>query len=106
MRILDAHGYRVLAAGNGPEAIQTSQGHKGPIHLVLTDVVMPQMNGRVLAEQLQSQRPAMRVLYMSGYSDDLIAHHGVLEEGVALLLKPFTMDTLLQKVRMVLDAPT
>jgi two-component system cell cycle sensor histidine kinase/response regulator CckA len=103
-QILAGHGYRVLAAGNGLEALRVSEDYGGSIDLLLTDVILPKMNGRELTKRLQAQRPDVRVLYMSGYSDDLIAHHGVLDEGIVLLSKPFTMDTLLQKVRARLDA--
>ena len=76
----------------------------GPIHLLLTDVVMPGINGRVLAERLAPLHPAMKVLYMSGYTDSFIAGHGVLEEGIHLLHKPFTEDALMRKIRELLDA--
>jgi CheY-like chemotaxis protein len=104
VEILKAHGYRVLTAKNGAEALRVGEEHKGPIHLLLTDVVMPQMNGRELMARLKPGRPEMLVLYMSGYSDDVIAHHGILEEGIAFLPKPFSVETLTQKVRAVLDA--
>jgi DNA-binding response OmpR family regulator len=104
-RVLEAHGYRVLAAESGPEAIRTSEGHDGPIHLLLTDVIMPDMDGKELATQLHDQRPETRVLYMSGHDDDLIAHHGVLEEGIAFLSKPFDVEALTLKVQAVLAAP-
>jgi signal transduction histidine kinase/ActR/RegA family two-component response regulator len=101
--ILEGQGYRVLAAGNGREALRVCDGHDGQIDLLLTDVILPEMNGRELAEQLRMRQPAARVLYMSGYSDDLIADRGVLDEGLVVLSKPFTMDTLLEKVRAQLD---
>jgi PAS domain S-box-containing protein len=100
---LKSAGYRVLEAGNGDEALAISAGHEGPIHLLLTDVVMPGMSGRALADQLIPQRPSMKVLYMSGYTNDAIAHHGVLEPGMALLQKPFTPVTLMAKIREVLN---
>jgi two-component system cell cycle sensor histidine kinase/response regulator CckA len=103
-QILAGRGYRVLAAGNGLEALRMSEEYDGSIDLLLTDVVLPKMNGRELTKRLQARRPGARVLYMSGYGDDLIAHHGVLDEGIAVLSKPFTMDILLQKVRARLDA--
>ncbi len=79
--------------------------HDGVIHLILTDVVMPQIGGRELVEQLAPLRRDMKVLYMSGYTDDAIVHHGVLEEGTAFIGKPFTPDALARKVREILDAP-
>jgi PAS domain S-box-containing protein len=104
VRILQMHGYEVLSAGEGSEALQISDAHQGPIHLLLTDVVMPEMNGKELANRLQARRPRLRVLYMSGYDDNVIAHHGVLDEGTAFLAKPFSVDTLAQRVRTVLDS--
>jgi two-component system cell cycle sensor histidine kinase/response regulator CckA len=97
-------GFEVLAAPNGEEALRLAAGHKGPIHLLLTDVIMPGMNGRVLAEHLSPKRVGIRVLYMSGYTDSFIAGHGVLEAGTHLLHKPFTEEALITKVRDVLDA--
>ncbi len=76
----------------------------GPIHLLLTDVVMPQMNGREVAEELARLRPEMKVLYMSGYTFDIVVLHGVAEADTALLQKPFTLESLTSKVREVLDA--
>jgi len=96
--------FEVLTAANGEEALRLAATHKGPIHLLLTDVIMPGMNGRVLAEHLLPKRPGMRVLYISGYTDSFIAGHGVLEPGTHLLHKPFTEQALIAKVREVLDA--
>ena len=101
---LEDRGFKILTAANGREALQVAGLHKGPIHLLLTDVVMPGMNGRVLAEHLLPKRPEMRVLYISGYTDSFIAGHGVLEQGTHLLHKPFTEEALISKVREVLDA--
>src|SRR5882757_4606963 len=98
------NGYQVLTAADGSEAQQVAAQNAGPIHLLLTDVVMPGINGRVLAEQLAPLHPAMKVLYMSGYTDSFIAGHGVLEEGLHLLHKPFTEEALMRKVRELLDA--
>ena len=90
-------------AASGAEALALAERHEGPIHLLLTDVVMPEMNGRELARHLASLRPEVRVLYMSGYADEAIARHGVLDPGTAFLQKPFTPDGLARKVREVLD---
>jgi PAS domain S-box-containing protein len=96
-------GFDVLVASNGEEAVQVAKNHAGRIHLLLTDVVMPGMNGRALSDDLRPKRPEMKVLYMSGYTDSFIAGHGVLEEGMYLLHKPFTEEVLIAKVREVLD---
>jgi CheY-like chemotaxis protein len=103
--ILETTGYDVLVARHGAEALQISNAFEGPIHLMVTDVVMPQMSGRELAQHLAALRPDMRVLYMSGYTDDAIVRHGVLDSGIAFIAKPFTPDALAIKVRQVLEAP-
>jgi PAS domain S-box-containing protein len=103
--ILEMNGYRVLEAKHGGDAIELSERHRAPIQLMVTDVVMPQMSGRELAQRLARTRPNMRVLFMSGYTDNAIVRHGVLEPGTAFLSKPFTPDALAAKVREVLDAP-
>ncbi len=100
--LLTSAGYKVLAAAGPGEALEIARRHGRPIHLLLTDVVMPQMSGRVLAKRLTPEHPEMPVLYMSGYTDDAIGHHGVLEPGTMLLQKPFTPDALTRKVREVL----
>jgi len=97
-------GYRILSAADGQQALQVARQHFGPIALLLTDVVMPGMNGRVLGERLAPSHPGMKVLYMSGYTDSFIAGHGVLEPGTQLLHKPFTQEALTRKVREILDA--
>ncbi len=102
--ILSQHGYSVLEASRGAEALEVSGKHKGPIHLLLSDVVMPGMTGPELARRLADHRPAMGVLFMSGYTADAILHHGVFEHGAEFLQKPFTASALGAKVRKVLDA--
>ncbi|HRV90643.1 MAG TPA: PAS domain S-box protein [Anaerolineae bacterium] len=104
-RVLEMQGYTVLAAGDGEEALQLAAHHNDAIDLVLTDVVMPGIHGRALAEQLNQRHPYLKVLYMSGYSDEEIAHHGVLNHGVAFLQKPFKFSVLAHKIRQVLDVP-
>jgi CheY-like chemotaxis protein len=101
--ILEMSGYTVLEAHHGAEALELSNRHAGPIHLLVTDVVMPQMSGRELAQRLATLRPDLKVLYMSGYTDDAIVRHGVLASGIAFLSKPFTPDALALKVRELLD---
>jgi response regulator RpfG family c-di-GMP phosphodiesterase len=100
---LTKQGYTVLEANNGVTAMQLSATQPGPIHLLLTDVIMPGMNGRELADRLTSVRPETRVLYMSGYTENAIGHNGVLDAGTNLLQKPFTLPALNSKVREVLD---
>jgi two-component system, cell cycle sensor histidine kinase and response regulator CckA len=102
-KCLAAVGYNVLTAQDGEVAIRVCSRHDGPIHLLLTDVVMPGISGRQLSNSLAALRPELKVLYMSGYTADLIADHGVLESNMALLEKPFTQELLLNKLRSVLD---
>jgi CheY-like chemotaxis protein len=99
---LQIRGYSVLEAKNGGDALQIAHSHPGPIHLLLTDVVMPGMNGRELWQRL-SWRPEMKVLYMSGYPENAIVQHGTLEEGTMYLQKPFTLNALTHKVRETLN---
>jgi CheY-like chemotaxis protein len=100
--ILQLNGYSVLDASNGNEAIKVSAQHHGVIDLMVTDVVMPLLGGRQLAEKLALTRPDMRVLYMSGYTDDAIVRHGVLDGRASFLEKPFTPDAFARKIREVL----
>lgn len=101
--MLEQNGYTVLAAENGKEAIRIAERQDRPIHLLLTDVVMPGMSGRELANNLAAKHPDMRVLYMSGYTSDSIVRHGVLEPGISFIEKPFSQEALMHKLREVLD---
>jgi CheY-like chemotaxis protein len=102
--LLRRSGYTVLQAQSGAEALALAGQHMEPIHLLLTDVVMPGMSGRELAERLAGDRPGIKTLFMSGYTDDTIVRHGVLQAETAFITKPFTFDALLHKVRATLDA--
>jgi PAS domain S-box-containing protein len=102
-RILENQGYKVLEASHGSEALSLCKEHRKPIHLMLADVVMPGLDGRELAERVKSLHPGMKVLYMSGYTDNAIIHHGVLEKGMNYIQKPFTLEGLARKIREVLD---
>ncbi len=103
-RTLQTHGYTVLSVGRPEDASEFCTRHDGTIHLLLTDVIMPGMNGKELWDRLKTECPEIRVLFTSGYTADAIARHGVLDEGVAFLPKPFTPRELLRKVRQTLDA--
>jgi PAS domain S-box-containing protein len=102
-RILERQGYTVLQTSSTSKALEICKEQKKPIHLILTDVVMPQMGGRELADRIVSIHPETKVLYMSGYTDNAIVHHGVLEEGLNFMQKPFTLEILSRKVREALD---
>lgn len=104
-RALAAQGYTVLEADRGQTALDIARRHTGSIDLLLTDVIMPDTNGRKLADALRQERPELRVLFMSGYPQGAIANHGVLEPGVAYLAKPFSTEAITRKVREVLDEP-
>jgi two-component system, cell cycle sensor histidine kinase and response regulator CckA len=104
-RILEDSGYRVVEAGGGEEALAVAEGLDGPIHLLLTDVVMPGMSGDELARKLEESRPKMKVLFMSGYSPDAIATNGNLLHGSSFLSKPFTASDLVDRVQETLAAP-
>ncbi|MEO7931744.1 MAG: response regulator [Chthoniobacterales bacterium] len=104
--VLEAQGYTVLRANNGQDGLHMAREHKGePISLVVTDVIMPRMGGKVMAEWLQATYPDIKILFTSGYTDDAIAKHGVLETGVHFLPKPYTTSILIQRVREMLDGP-
>jgi len=101
---LAGHGYRVLVAGNGAEALQVAEGHPDRIDALIADVIMPQMGGPALAERILPQRPDLKVIYVSGYADEAIGDPRVLAAGAAFLQKPFSLDTLVRRLREVLDA--
>ena len=101
--VLEAQGCAILPTGSAAEALQVCETHPGPIHLLLTDVVMPGPSGRVVADRLTAMHPETRVLYMSGYTEDAIVHHGMLEEGIAFIPKPFTPASIAHAVRVELD---
>jgi CheY-like chemotaxis protein len=100
---LQAHGYTIIEAEGPEEALKLSSNYNGTIQLLLTDVIMPEMNGRELYEKLSLMRPQTKVIFVSGYTDDVIVHHNILEEGVNFIQKPFMISTLTQKIRKVLD---
>ena len=103
-RVLEVLGYHVLVASDGEEALTVSAAHEGPIHILVTDVVMPNMGGRELALELWRTRPETRVLFMSGYTEDAILHQGLRKTTVGFIGKPFRPDFLASKVREMLDA--
>jgi two-component system cell cycle sensor histidine kinase/response regulator CckA len=103
--VLELNGYNVLVAMDGDEAVRLVESHDGPIHLLVSDVVMPHLGGRLLAERLLALKPHLKVLFLSGYTNDAIVRHGVLDSDFAFLQKPFTTSALAQKVRDVLDRP-
>ena len=100
---LKGYGYNILEASNGDEAITVCNQYQGEIDLLLTDVIMPRLNGRELSNRLLETRPQLQVLFMSGYTDDAIVHQGVLDESANFIQKPFAPDSLAKKVREVLD---
>lgn len=103
--VLEAQGYTVLRANDGQDGLNQARAHQGtPISLVVTDVIMPLMGGKVMAEWLQTTYPTLKILFTSGYTDDALAQHGVLEPGVAFLPKPYTPAILIRKVRAMLDS--
>ena len=102
-QVLKRHGYVVLTAADGQSALELAAEQEGPIHLLVTDVIMPEMSGRQLADRLRELRPSLKVLFVSGYTDDAVVRHGILEPGIAFLQKPFTPESLARRVREVLD---
>ena len=102
---LESTGYRVVEARNGREALEVARARKGKIHILVTDVVMPEMSGRELAERIAQDHSGVKILFMSGYTDDAVVRHGIVESGVSFLQKPFSPLALARKVREVLDSP-
>jgi PAS domain S-box-containing protein len=105
VRLLTRQGYRVLAFSNGEQALTALAESSEPVHLMLTDVVMPGMNGRELARRIQAVRPSLRVLFSSGYTENVIVQHGVLEPGIAFIAKPYSTESLTARIRELLDGP-
>jgi len=103
-KILEQQGYSILEAKNGIEALKVSEENGDQIHLMIADVLMPGMGGREIEERLRPLRPEMKVIYMSGYTDNAIVHHGVLNPEIEFLQKPISSEALKRKVREVLDA--
>jgi DNA-binding NtrC family response regulator len=101
-RVLRDHGYTVIEAADGFEALRLSQDYPKEIHLVVTDVLMPGLGGRLLVSSLEKVRPEIKSLYISGHTDNMIVHHGILDPGVTFLQKPFSIGNFLRKVREVL----
>jgi two-component system cell cycle sensor histidine kinase/response regulator CckA len=102
--VLEKYGYTVLEASNGEEALKIAERHEGPLDLLLSDVVMPRMGGPELAQELLARRPAVKVLYMSGYTDHPMVRRGVVNAGVAFLQKPFTPTVLVSRIREILES--
>ena len=103
--VLERYGYTVIEAASGREAAQLAGRRPGSIDLLVTDVVMPELSGRDLARELRASRPQLKVLYMSGYTDDAVLRQGMLEPGAEFLQKPFRPDDLARRIRDLLDAP-
>ncbi|MBN1518338.1 PAS domain-containing protein [Candidatus Sumerlaeota bacterium] len=101
--VLQKYGYHVIEAENGEKALEALAAHNGPVHLLLTDVILPGINGRELFERAARQRSGLKVIYFSGYTDNVIAHHGILDEGIHFIQKPFSSEVLTSKIREALD---
>ena len=104
--MLERFGYKVLAAHTPKAAVAMAEGYDGPIHLLLTDVVMPEMNGKELMKRIETLKPHIKVLFMSAYTGDVIARRGIIEGDAHFIQKPFSIDALAAKVREVLDKQT
>jgi two-component system, cell cycle sensor histidine kinase and response regulator CckA len=102
-KMLESVGYHALTADTPAEALRLAEGYAGEIHLLMTDVIMPEMNGRVLAERIQSLHPNLKCMYMSGYTGNIISKHGMMKHGVHFIQKPFSLKELALKIREVLN---
>ncbi|MFW6415301.1 MAG: response regulator, partial [Thermodesulfobacteriota bacterium] len=103
VEVLQDHGYNVYFADNGERCLELLQKHSGPLDLLLTDIIMPDMNGKDLFEQISRKFPQAKALYMSGYPENVISNHGILDRGVNFIQKPFSVQDLCLKVRELLD---
>ena len=103
VKVLKRQGYSVLEAEDSGSCLETLRAHQGPLDLLLTDLVMPGLNGRELHEEVKSLFPKVKVLYMSGYTEEIVTHRGVLEEGIPFIQKPFSVHSLTTRVREVLE---
>jgi CheY-like chemotaxis protein len=103
VRTLEKYGYRVLEAQNGIEAVQKAWGYREPIHLLLTDAMMPKMNGRELAVEIKKTRPKIKILFLSGYPREVLSEQGILDSGIHLIQKPYEQEELVRQIRRILD---
>jgi CheY-like chemotaxis protein len=103
VRSLERYGYKVLSAANGLDAVKVAWDHKEPIHMLLTDTIMPKMNGKELMVELKKTRPKIKVIFISGYTKEVLSQQGILESGIHLIQKPFELEDLVQHIRQVLD---
>jgi CheY-like chemotaxis protein len=103
VRTLEKYGYKVLEAPNGLEAVQKAWGYPDPIHLLLTDTIMPKMNGKELADELSKSRPKMKVVFISGYPREVLSQQGILHADIHLIQKPFELEDLAREIRKILD---
>ena len=104
--MLKSFGYTVLIANNSVDALSLCEKNRGPIDLLITDVVMPNMNGKELRDRIKIIRPGIKVLFMSGYTSNIIVHHGIAEEGVQFIQKPFSLNDFARKIRHILGTPS
>jgi DNA-binding response OmpR family regulator len=103
VRVLEKYGYNVLQAGDGVEGVQKAQDYQGKIDLLLTDTIMPRMNGKQLSDELKKSRSQVKVIFISGYTAEVLSQQGILDSNIHLIQKPFELDYLVKRVRKVLD---